>query len=189
MIQDLVLHIRKYVSISDQEIEILESYIKPMNVKKKTFLLKEGQVCKANYFVASGCLRMFFINLKGTEQVTQFALENWWIADQMSLVKHSSSQFFIQAVEDTELIAIEQHKEEELFKALPQLERYFKIMMQRAYAAAQMRVKFFHDYSKEESYRLFISQFPSFVQRIPQYMLASYLGLTPEYLSELRKKL
>ena len=162
--------------------------VKTIPVKKKAYLLAEGQVCKANYFVEQGCLRLFFINDKGIEQITHFALENWWIADYMSLSMQVKSQFYIQAVEDSTIIAIERHQQEELFSKLPQLERYFRIMMQRAYAAAQMRVKFFHDYSKEESYRHFIAMFPEFVQRIPQYMLASYLGFTPEYLSELRRK-
>lgn len=131
---------------------------------------------------------MYFINEKGIDQVTYFALENWWLSDYMSLLMHSPSQFYIQAVENSEIVFLEQHKQEELFRRLPQLERYFRIVMQRANAASQMRVKYFHDYSKEENYLAFTTQFPSFAQRIPQYMLASYLGITPEYLSELRKK-
>ncbi len=131
---------------------------------------------------------MFFINNKGIEQTTQFALENWWIADYMSLTTQNNSHFYIQAVETSMVIAVEHHKQDELLKQIPQLEHYFMLMMQRAYAAAQMRVMYFHVYSKEENYRQFVSLFPDFVQRIPQYMLASYLGLTPEYVSELRKK-
>ncbi|MES2417840.1 MAG: Crp/Fnr family transcriptional regulator [Bacteroidota bacterium] len=186
--QNFINHLKKYISLTDEELQILSTYVKASKVNKKTFLLEDGQICKANYFVEQGLLRMFFINDKGVEQVTQFALENWWMSDYMSLMMQSPSQFYIQAVEDTEIIVIAHHVEEDLFKELPQLERYFRIVIQRAYAAAQMRVKYFHDYSKEENYRVFVGLFPEFVQRIPQYMLASYLGLTPEYLSELRKK-
>jgi len=169
---NFISHLRKYISLTDKEISILLNYIQPITLKKKAYLLEEGQTCKSNYFVERGCLRMFYINDKGTEQITHFALENWWIADYMSLIMQTPSQFYIQAIENSEIIALNHHKQEELFKQLPQLERYFRIMMQRVYAAAQMRVKYFHDYSKEENYRVFIGLFPDFAQRIPQYMLA-----------------
>lgn len=186
--QNLIAHIKKQVALNEIETQLLSSRLKLLHVKKKEFLLQEGAVCKANYFVEKGLLRMFFINDKGVEQITQFALENWWLSDYMSFTMQSKAQFYIQAVENSEVIVIEHHLQEELFKQLPQLERYFRVMMQRAYAASQMRFKYFYDYSKEENYRQFVALFPEFIQRIPQYMLASYLGLTPEYLSELRKK-
>jgi CRP/FNR family transcriptional regulator len=186
--QNFISHLRQYIALTEDEIEILLDAIQLIVVKKKEFLLREGQICKSNYFVEKGCLRMFFINDKGVEQITQFALENWWMADHMSLIKQIPAQFYIQSLEESEIIALDYHKEADLFTKIPQLESYFRMMMQRVYAASQMRVKYFHDYSKEENYRHFIAKFPEFAQRIPQYMLASYLGLTPEYVSELRKK-
>jgi CRP/FNR family transcriptional regulator len=188
MYPNFVMHLKKYISLDDDEVTLLMSVVKPLVINKKEYLVREGQVCKANYFVEQGLLRMFFINHKGIEQTTQFALENWWMADYMSFMMQNNSHFNIQAVETSTVIAIEHHKQDQLLAQLPQLERYFRLMMQRAYAAAQMRVKYFHASSKEENYRQFVSLFPDFVQRIPQYMLASYLGLTPEYVSELRKK-
>ncbi len=188
MYPNFIQHVKRYVSLNEDEEQILLKYIKPLILQKKSYLLREGEICKANYFVESGCLRMFFINDKGTEQIVQFALENWWLADYMSLTIQTKSLFYIQTIEPSEIIAVDAQKQDELFKELPQMERYFRIMMQRAYAATQRRFKFFHDYTKEENYRVFVSLFPEFVQRIPQYMLAAYLGLTPEYLSELRKK-
>lgn len=164
------------------------SYCKHVSVKKKDYLLKEGQVCKSNYFVEKGCLRLFFINERGAEQITQFGIENWWIADYMSLNMQSSSRFFLQAVEAAEIVAVDYATREQLFNRLPQLERYFRIMAEKGYAASQRRIRHLYDFSKEESYQHFINNYPSFVQRIPQYMLASFLGFTPEYLSELRKK-
>jgi CRP/FNR family transcriptional regulator len=186
--QSFIDHIRKYVALSADDLQFLSANVKTITVKKKQFLLEEGKIGKANYFVEKGLLRMFFINDKGVEQITQFALENWWLSDYMSFTLQAPSHFYIQAIEVSEVVVVEYHNQEELFKKLPQLERYFRIIIQRAYAASQMRFKYFYDYSKEENYRLFVSLFPEFVQRIPQYMLASYLGLTPEYLSELRKK-
>lgn len=188
MCQNFISHLKRYISLSEDEVELLLHNVSQLKVEKKDFLLKEGQTCKANYFVEKGLLRMFFINDKGVEQTTQFALENWWIADYMSLTKQHSSPFFIQAIETSAIVCIEHHKQEQLFEQLPQLERYFRLMMQRAYAATQMRVRFFQIYSKEENYRHFVSSYPNFVQRIPQYMLASYLRITPEYLSELRRR-
>ncbi|RZK20740.1 MAG: Crp/Fnr family transcriptional regulator [Flavobacterium sp.] len=186
--QNFIDHIKKYISLTEEEIQILSNGVKILTVKKKQFLLEEGKINKSNYFVVKGLLRMFFINDKGVEQITQFALENWWLSDYMSFTMQTPSHFYIQAVENSEIVVVEQHKLDELVKELPQLERYFRIIMQRAYAASQMRFKYFYDYSKEENYRQFVALFPEFIQRIPQYMLASYLGLTPEYLSELRKK-
>jgi len=186
--QNFIKHLKKHISLTDEDVQVLSGYVRIKTYAKKEFLLKEGQICKANYFVESGLLRMFYINTKGIEQITQFALENWWLSDYMSFIMQSDAKFYIQAVENAEVVLVEHHRQEDLFKKLPQLERYFRIMTQRAYAASQMRVKYYHDYSKEENYRVFVSLFPKFVQRIPQYMLASYLGITPEYLSELRKK-
>ncbi len=189
MYQNFIAHLQNYVFLSKEEVQYLRDHVKPLTIRKKDFLLREGQTCRASYFVEQGLLRMFFINDKGIEQTTQFALENWWIADYMSLMMQKNAHFYIQAVENSSIIAVEYDKQDQLFERLPQLERYFRLMMQRVYGAMQMRFKFLHANSKEENYWQFVGQFPQFAQRIPQYMLASYLGLTPEYVSELRKKI
>ncbi len=184
----LLSHIKKYIALDGKEIEQLTPYFKLTIHPKKDFLLEEGDICRHNFFVEKGCLRMYFINDKGTEQITQFAIENWWIADYMSFDRQTPSPFYIQAIENSEIISIDHLQQDELLKAIPKMERYFRLVLQRAYAAHQLRIKFLYDLSKEESYQHFISGFPGFAQRIPQYMLASYLGFTPEYLSEIRKK-
>jgi CRP/FNR family transcriptional regulator, anaerobic regulatory protein len=163
--------------------------MEPLELKKREFLLKEGEVSRCNYFVESGCLRMFYNNDKMVEQTTQFALETWWLSDYFSFSKQQPSEYFIQAVEKSIVVAIDFQRQEQLFAEVPQMERYFRIMMQRALAASQLRVKLIYQLSKEEMYKHFSTSFPQFLQRVPQYMLASYLGLTPEYLSELRKKI
>lgn len=176
------------MSLTDDEALTLLSHVRPVTLKKKEFLLQEGQICKSNYFVEKGCLRMFFITEKGTEQITQFAIENWWLSDYMSFSNQSPSGFFIQALETTEVYAVDTHFQDPLFVELPQLEKYFRMVYQKALAASQFRIKYIRDLSKDEIYMHFVLNFPGFVQRVPQYMLASYLGLTPEYLSEIRKK-
>jgi len=188
MYPGIINHIRNYIQLTDEDANIILSYFKRLELGKKEQLLKEGQVCKANYFVEKGLLRMYFISEKGTEQITQFAIENWWMADHMSLMTQSPSQFNIQTIEKTEVYALDHLAQEKLLAELPQMEKYFRIILQRAYAASQFRIKYFYSLSKEENYRFFTNSFPGFVQRIPQYMLASYLNFTPEYLSELRKK-
>lgn len=188
MLPNLITHIRRYVSLSDVEADHLLSFLTPLNLKRKSHLLREGEVCRANYFVEKGCLRMFFTNEKGVEQITQFAIENWWIADYMSLATKTPATFNIQAIEHSKILAIESSSEDQLFKELPQLERYFRLVLQRAYAASQFRIKYQYDLSREEQYLHFSKSFPDFIQRVPQYMIASYLGFTPEYLSEIRKK-
>jgi len=185
---NLVTHISKFVSLDEHSIEILSKHFKSVVYKKKEFLLKEGQVCRSMHFVVNGCLRMYFINGKTNEQITQFAKENWWICDFFSFTDDKPSEYFIQAIEESEILSIDMPSFEALLKELPQMERYFRIIMQRAVAASQLRAKYMFELSKEEFYLLFCTSFPEFVQRVPQYMIASYLGLTPEYVSELRKK-
>ncbi|MBT2562633.1 Crp/Fnr family transcriptional regulator [Pedobacter sp. ISL-64] len=184
----LYKHINKFIDLSNDEQEILAPFLKSFSVKKKAFLLEEGQTCRANYFVVKGCLRLYFIDIKGAEQTTQFAIENWWITDLTSFLFQEQSEFYIQAAESTEVIAIEHHHYEEMFHKLPKLERYFRLILQKNHQASQRRIKFLYSQTAEERYRHFNSLFPEFVQRVPQYMLASYLGFTPEFLSKIRAK-
>ena len=188
MYLNFVKNLRRFVDLNDQEIQLLEKYVRPVNLKKKEYLLKAGQVCLGLYFVEKGCLRMFFINDKLVEQITQFALDGWWLADYFSFMDNKSSDYYIQAIEKSEILTIDAAVFEQLLAEVPQLERYFRIIMQRAVAASQVRTRLMFEMTKEEFYQHFATSFPEFVQRVPQYMVASYLGLTPEYVSELRKK-
>ena len=184
----LKAHIEKLLGSALPDYEGIERFFVPMQLRKKQNLLIEGKVCKANYFVAQGCLRMFFVNEKGVEQTVQFALEHWWLADYTSFSAQSPSGFFIQAVERTEALSLSYSAQEELLQKYPVMERYFRLVHQRAHAAAQFRIRALYGHSRETLYHQFVHSYPEFVQRIPQYLLASYLGFTPEYLSELRRR-
>lgn len=186
MIAVLVKHIRQYVPLDNKEASLLEEFVEVLEVKKKAFLLKEGDVCQANYFVIKGCCRSYFITEKETEHVHLFAIENWWITDYSSLERKTPSMFNIQALESSTLVAIPRDKQDELFKAIPQLERYFRIILEKALSASQMRIKYIYSMTGQERYLHFSTLFPEFLQRVPQYMLASYLGFTPEFLSKIR---
>lgn len=185
---NLITNIRKHVHLGEDEILVLEKSVKCTVLEKNEFILKEGQVCQSMYFVEKGCLRMYFINKRLSEQITQFAIENWWLSDYFSFMNKSHSDYYIQAIEKSEILTIDSHIYDELLIEIPQLEKYFRIIMQKAVAASQHRAKLQYQMSKEEFYQHFVASFPDFNQRVPQYMIASYLGLTPEYVSELRKK-
>ena len=184
----LLAHIARYVALAPAEAELLQTYLTRQTIGRKEHLLTEGQVCTANYFVLRGCLRTYLGNEKGSEQTILFGIENWWLTDYASLDMQTPSQFFIQAVETTEVVVFDKRVQEEVLSRLPQLERYFRILLQKSAAAALFRIKFLFRLSGEALYRHFNSAFPGFVQRVPQYMLASDLGFTPEVLSKIRTK-
>ena len=184
----LKTHIDKFVKISDEEFADIIKCFQAQTFKKKENLLNEGQVCKINYFVLKGILRKFFINEKGVEQTTEFAIENWWMTETFSYLNQTPTEFYIQAVENAEVLAIHQNAYNNLLEKHPIMEKYFRCIYQKACAAAQMRIKFLYEHSREELYHHFRRSQPGFLQRVPQYLIASYLGFTPEYLSEIRRK-
>lgn len=188
MYAPLLAHIARYVALSPAEEELLVSYLQTQTVTRKGFLLTQGQVCPASYFVLRGCLRTYFVSEKGTEQIIQFSIENWWAADYTSLDTRTPSAYYIQAIEPTEVVVFNQQVQEEVFRLIPKLERYFRLILQRVAAASQYRIKYLFDLSGEARYHHIQTLLPAFVQRVPQYMLASYLGVTPEFLSKIRGK-
>lgn len=182
-------HLDKFISINDEEYASVLSFFQVMEVKKKQDLMLAGEVCKSMYFVSKGCLRKFFVNEKGVEQTTEFAIENWWITDTFAYERQTPSDFCIQAVERSTILVINLHSQELLLQKHPIMERYFRMIYQRAYAASERRIRYLYEMSREELYVHFSTQYPWFIQRIPQYLIASFLGFTPEYLSEIRAKL
>ena len=188
MYNALFAHINKFIDLSTDEQDILASLLKSSSFKKKAYLHEAGETCRANYFVVKGCLRLYFIDIKGTEQTTQFAIENWWISDLTSFLFQKTSDFYIQAAEATDVIVIEHRHYDEIFEKLPKLEKYFRLIFQKLHQASQIRIKYLYSQTAEERYTNFSTLFPAFVQRIPQYMLASYLGFTPEFLSKIRAR-
>jgi len=188
MHEKLINHINTLVPAHDDLLSVAPDYFKEIKLKKKEVLLQEGQTCNYNYFVVKGCLRLYYINNKGVEHTTQFALENWWLSDYIAFQTGQPASFYIQAVENSEILAIDHKSLEKLYKLFPCVESYFRVIYQKAYAASQLKAKYFNDYSKEELYNHFSKAYPMFINRLPQYLIASFLGFTPEYLSEIRKR-
>ena len=182
-------HLEKFIPINDKDYDKIIAFFEVRTFAKKEDLLVEGQVCRHNYYVLNGLLRKFFINEKGTEQTTDFALESWWMTDNFSFEHKTPSDFSIQTVEKSEVLVISAESQDKLLAEFPVMEKYFRIVYQRAFAANQRRVKYIFSFSKEDFYLNLLKKYPDFVQRVPQYLIASFLGFTPEYLSELRKKI
>lgn len=179
-------HIEKIITLETSDIDKLESCLEISKIRKKEHVLEEGQICNTMYFVVKGCMRQYIINSKGIEQTLQFGIENWWITDYLSYHNHVPSNFYLQAVENSEVIAIDKNVLESLLIEIPNLERYFRIVTQKSFGATQMRIKFLFTMSAEERYHHFNDHFPDFVQRVPQYMLASYLDFSAEFMSKIR---
>lgn len=182
-------HLEKFTEITESEFLDILTFFETTNVDKKENLLVGGQICKWHYFVLNGCLRKFFIDDKGMEHTTEFAIENWWITDNLAYEHGLPTEFYIQAVENSLILKIDRDSQAKLLTEFPKMERYFRFIYQRAYAAAQIRIKYLYDFSKEEIYLHLCKEQAGFVQRIPQYLIASFLGFTPEYLSEIKSRI
>ncbi|RYZ92753.1 MAG: Crp/Fnr family transcriptional regulator, partial [Sphingobacteriaceae bacterium] len=140
MYPELLKHIKNHISITAEDEKLITDNFSFIKLKKRQFLLEPGKICKGNCFVVKGCMRMYFINNKLVEQITHFGLENWWVADYDSLVNQKPSVYYMQAIEDCELLLLTPQNQELLFKAIPQLETYFRLMFERAIIASQRRI-------------------------------------------------
>ncbi|WP_099366255.1 Crp/Fnr family transcriptional regulator [Sphingobacterium sp. 1.A.4] len=188
MLKILEKHINAIVPMPAADFQELTTYVEVVSLNKKEYLQELDHYSNDQYFVLQGCLRMFTLNEKGVEMTTDFALENWWISDHKSLLQETKSLCAIQAVEKSVVLRMSKQNEVKICERFPVMYGYFSAVYRKAYAAAQYRNILFKLYSKEEIYLQFSRNFPDFMQRVPQYLIASYLGLTPEYVSEIRKK-
>ena len=182
-------YLNRYINFSDNEIDEIYASLNVVTFANKEFILSEGQICMNNYFIMSGLTRSFYIDAKGNEKITQFAIENWWTTNMESFITASPSTSNIQALEKTTVLIISKTELEKLYKSLPKLERFFRIITEKMLIAIQRRSDVYLQMKSKDRYTDLINHFPGFAQRVPQYMIASYLEITPEYLSELRKSL
>ncbi len=182
-------HFSKNTFISEGEFELLHSYLRKRVVRKRGFLLSQGEVCNFEAYIVKGCLKKYYIDEKGDEVILQFAIEDWWISDIGSFSEQTPSNLFIEALEDTELLIIDHTNKEKIFQEIPGLERVFRLMIQRAYAVLESRFYSSIAKSAEERYLEFVKKYPAIVQRVPQTQIASFLGITPESLSRIKSKM
>ncbi|WP_288437253.1 Crp/Fnr family transcriptional regulator [uncultured Chryseobacterium sp.] len=188
ILSQLIEHFRQIVSLEDQDINCITSKLEIISLKKKEYLLREGQVSRHMRFIAKGSLYAYHIDEKGKENTTQLGIENWWVNDLYSYLCGLPSRMFIQANEDTTIIQISKSNLDLLYTEVPAISEFWRLKMQSAYVTLQERTFEHSRVDAYTKYRTFVTAYRTIEQRFPQYMIASYLGITVEYLSYLRKK-
>lgn len=187
---DLILkNITRHINLSEKQQEVFLSMLEKKKIKKKQYFLQEGEVCKSSAFVLSGCLRSYFSDNNGFEHILQFAIEDWWMADMMSYTTQKPGNLYIDALEETEVLLLSRDNQLQLFDACPSFERYFRIITENGLVSHQRRVLENLSLPAMERYKNFAKRYPAFIQRLPQTQIASYLGITPEFLSKLRHQM
>lgn len=177
------------VALTAEEQQSIQNYLTPKKIRKKQYFLQEGDVCKAIAFVEKGSLKEYSVDENGSEHIIQFALEGWTISDLFSFLTGEPATYNIDALEDAELVIISKSSHEELLQRFPKYETYTRLQITGAYLAMQKRLNSIHSLSLEERYLEFTALYPNIVQRVPQHMIASYMGLQPETLSRIRRKI
>jgi CRP-like cAMP-binding protein len=170
------------------ESERIQSFAIIKKLRKRQYLLQEGDVWKYDAFITRGCVRTYTVDERGSEHVNSFSIENWWTGDRESLITQEPSRFNIDAIEDTELILFTHDNFELLCREISAFNNMVNAILQRSFIAAQNRIQASLTLTAEEKYLNFINKYPGFALRIPQTMIASYLGMTPETLSRIRKQ-
>ncbi|MEQ9299006.1 MAG: Crp/Fnr family transcriptional regulator [Cyclobacteriaceae bacterium] len=181
-------HIENQVDLPDVDFNRLLDICDWVHFKKGSLLIQPGQPIHHQYFVIGGCLRAYAIDLKGKDHTIQFAIEDWWMSDYIAYYSEGTSQLHVSCIEDCELLKISKKELVQLFDTLPQLERFFRRQLENAFVAFQSRILTNLKSTAYERYELFLSKYPNIEQRVKNYHVASYLGITPESLSRLRKQ-
>jgi CRP-like cAMP-binding protein len=190
----LIDHLESYLPFDDKEKQLLAERVTERQIRRRQAILQEGFHCRHYTFVVSGCLKMFAVDAKGTEHNIQFAAENdraatRWIADIGSLHSGEPSKLFIEAVEPSVIIQIEKDDLYFLYRNIAKLDRIFKVIVEDNYVALQNRVLQNFSSTAQDRYISFLQQYPTLAQRLPNTQIASYLGITPEFLSKVRKEI
>lgn len=188
MFEEIDRYIEKFVALTPEQLTLFHSLLEYKQVKKKTFLLREGEICNFEAFIIKGCMRIYYLDEKGDEVIILFPTENWWASDIASFYEQRPSHIFIETIEDCEILLLNYTNKEKLYRDLPEFERVFRILVQRSHVVLQQRL--FNTVARPaiDRYHDFIEKYPALVNRIPQHYIASYLGISPEFLSKLRRR-
>ena len=189
MFDQLQSHIAKRVRMTPKEFDLCTRFFVQKKIRKRQFVLQEGEVCKHLAFVNEGCLREYTVDHKGEEHILQFAIRDWWISDLNSFLSGTKSTHTIDALQDSEVLLLEKEARDKMLEAVPVMERYFRLLLEANYIATHRRIDESLSASAEERYLVFIKTYPLLVEQIPQNQIASYLGITPQSLSRIRKEL
>lgn len=184
----LIAYVQNFVTLTPEEVEQFVSYFEEVKVRKRQFIVQPNFTNKHRSFVIKGAFRSYAVTDDGQDHTVQFAIENWWVSDFNSYIYQHPATLFIVAIEDSTLLQIEYSKEQELKQANHKFETFFRIIAEKGLAFEHRRILFNLTHSAEARYENFLLNFPNFVQRVPQYALASYLGMTTEFLSRIRNR-
>ncbi|WP_046246362.1 Crp/Fnr family transcriptional regulator [Hymenobacter terrenus] len=184
----LLTNIARHVLLTPAEAATVAAALRPRHLRRRQFAVQAGEVCQYESFVVRGCLRAFYTDVNGFEHNVLFAIEDWWIADLASYLTQTPATLDVEALEDCELLQLDRAALEALYEQVPKLERYFRLMLQNAFVAQQQRALQSISLPAEARYRQFRAKYPQLEQRLPQRHVASYLGITPEFLSKVRKQ-
>ena len=182
-------YLKRYIILTPAEENILLEKLKHRKYLKGQYIVQEGDICRYQTFVVKGKTRTFYLDEQGKEHIVMFGIENWWTGDLGSFITQKPADFNVQCLSNTEVIQISYQNAEQLYKEIPKIERFFRILIQNAYVNTQKRIVRNYSLSARERYILFCEEYPEIVQRVPQYMIASYLGITKEFLSHIRKQI
>jgi len=187
--QSILQNIAKHVSLTPEEEAMFLSNTKTKKYKAKTILLSSGEIAGCTYFVNYGILRSFNINDNIIEHVLHFACEGWWIGDMYSYISEKPGNLFIEVLEDSEVVIISKENHQDLYKKIPKLERFFRILAENSLVAHQERLIDNLSLSAEERFEKMCKKYPSLIQKVTQKHLASYIGVTPEFFSKMKARL
>ena len=183
----LLKNVSKHIHLSDEEITIFKSLITIKKLAKKTLLLQAGQDCRYLNYVDTGALRSYFVDKDGKESTIMFAISDWWITDMYCYLNRKPAMMHIETIEESTIFQLSRSNFDNLLEAAPKFERFFRILMQNAYTREQLRVMENLSATAEERYDNFVIKYPQIVKQVTQKQIASYLGITPEFLSSLKK--
>lgn len=189
--QQIIKHISNSINtqLTEEEEAIFFSLVQVKRFMKGQFIVQAGDVCKNSTYVVSGSLVTIYLDKEGNRHIVAFAIEDWWTGDYGSFIAQAPADYSVQCMEDCELLQISKHNFDKLVQAVPKLETFFRYKIERAYVAGQRRVVDKNSLTVQENYFKFINNHPELEQRFPQYMIASFLGATPEFISKIRKKM
>lgn len=185
----LISNISRHISLTQDEATFFTSLLQSRFLKADEFLLREGDVCRYETFVTQGCLKTYYQDDNGFEHILDFSIEQWWADDLYSLLTQTASRSNIKAIEDTQVLQISKNDLELLYQTVPKFERFFRIVFQNAFIAQRQQINLSLSASAENRYILFLQQKPYASKRFSQKDIASYLGITPQFLSVLKKKI
>ena len=186
--QPLIEYFKNYIPLNQEERQLMDKRVSQRKIKRRQMILQEGQICKFYFFVVAGCMRMYSIDDKGGEHNIQFAAENDWISDIGSFHSDKPSKLCIEALEASTLLQIEKQDLYFLYRSIPKLDRIFKVIIENKFIELQTRVLQNISSTAQERYQSFLERYPQLALRLPNTQIASYLGITPEFLSKMRSE-